>query len=149
MYYIFESILVGMYSLLIYVCFNFVKVNATIKIFMVGFIKHLLGYLLNIHTYYCNNGYACLKYQKQLHYDNVLQMNPHRGKKVAKISITSLVVESGFEGCLFVMLNIFLLKFKLKNNYIRIFLLGVMLHIIFEFLQLHIYFCKRCVSIRV
>lgn len=143
MYYIFESILVGMYSLLIYVSFHFVKVNANIKIFIVGFIKHLLGYLLNIHTYYCNNGYACLKYQKQL------QMNNHQGGKVAKISITSLLVESGFEGCLFVMLNIFLLKFKLKNNYIRIFLLGVMLHIIFEFLQLHIYFCKRCVRIRV
>lgn len=138
MYYIFESILVGGYSLLIYICFAFAN-NPNLNLFIVGFLKHLLGYILNIHTYYCNNGYACLKYQKQV---------ASRGSKkamTAKISIPLLFIESLFEGCLFVILNIFLLKLKIKNDYVRIFTLGVILHIVFEFLQLHTYFCKRCV----
>jgi hypothetical protein len=120
--------------------------NPNIKLFMVGFIKHLLGYILNIHTYYCNNGYACLKYQKQIqsHKNNHSDISDSDSKKVAKTSIPALFIESAFEGCLFVFLNIFLLKLKIKNNYARIFILGVILHLVFEFLQLHIYFCKRC-----
>lgn len=150
MYYIFESIIVGIYSLLIYISFHLVVGggNTNIKIFMVGFIKHLLGYILNIHTYYCNNGQACLKYQKQLDNRDLNNLNTNANaprKKVAKISVASLFVESVFEGCLFVFFNLFLLKLKIKHNYVRIFLLGVMLHIIFELLQLHLYFCKRCV----
>ena len=149
MYYIFESLLVGIYSLLIYLSFD-LDFNANIKLFMVGFVKHLLGYILKIHTYYCNNGYACLKYQKQLHASKPSQHNNSnlKTKRVAKISIDSLFVESCFEGGLFVFLNLLLLKLKIKNNYVRIFLLGVILHIIFEFLQLHMYFCKRCVLIK-
>ena len=143
MHYIFESTIVGMYSLLIYICFDFVT-NTNIKLFMVGFIKHLLGYILNIHTYYCNNGYACLKYQKQFQSHKNNNSNISDSKKVAKTSIPVLFIESGFEGCLFVFLNIFLLKLKIKNTYTRIFILGVILHLVFEFLQLHIYFCKRC-----
>jgi hypothetical protein len=136
MYYIFESLLVGIYSLAIFICFDF-GFNANIKLFIVGFVKHLLGYVLNIHTYYCNHGYACLNYQKQLHL--------RAKKRIAKISMASLLIESCFEGCLFVILNLVLLKLKIKNTYVRIFILGVMLHIIFELLQLHTYFCKRCV----
>lgn len=145
MHYIFESTIVGMYSLIIYICFDF-GMNPNIKLFMVGFIKHLLGYILNIHTYYCNNGYACLKYQKQIqsHKNNHSDISDSDSKKVAKTSIPALFIESAFEGCLFVFLNIFLLKLKIKNNYARIFILGVILHLVFEFLQLHIYFCKRC-----
>ena len=143
MHYIFESTIVGMYSLLIYIYFDFVT-NTNIKLFMVGFIKHLLGYILNIHTYYCNNGYACLKYQKQFQSHKNNNSNISDSKKVAKTSIPVLFIESGFEGCLFVFLNIFLLKLKIKNTYTRIFILGVILHLVFEFLQLHIYFCKRC-----
>lgn len=144
MHYIFESTIVGMYSLLIYICFNFGR-NTNINLFMVGFIKHLLGYILNIHTYYCNNGYACLKYQKQFQSHKNNNSDISDSKKVAKTSIPALFIESTFEGCLFVFLNIFLLKLKIKNTYARIFILGVILHLVFEFLQLHIYFCKRCV----
>ena len=84
MYYILEAMLVGVYSLLIFITLHFpvvlgfakigrvariaesVGTNTNITLFMVGFFKHLLGYLLNIHTYYCNNGDACLKYRQQL-----------------------------------------------------------------------------------
>ena len=146
MYYIIESILVGIYSLLIYKSFDVVSgFNSNVKLFMVGFVKHFLGYILNIHTYYCNNGYACLKYQKHLQVRHVSNaaIQPHM--RIAKIHMMNLFGESCVEGCLFVIMNIFLLKFKIKNNYVRIFLLGLILHIIFEFLQLHVYFCKRCV----
>lgn len=142
MYYVAESIVVGVYSLLIYILVDF-KFNSTIKIFIVGFIKHLLGYVLNIHTYYCNYGYACLKYQKQVSIPLRKNNNITTHSKVAKISLITLLRECAFEGCLFVFCN--LLLSKIKNNYIRIFILGVLLHIIFEFLQLHVYFCKRCV----
>lgn len=145
MHYIYESTIVGMYSLLIYICFDFGS-NTNIKLFMVGFIKHLLGYILNIHTYYCNNGYACLKYQKQIQSRKINNSNIiSDSKKIAKTNIPALFIESGFEGCLFVFFNIFLLKLKIKNTYTRIFILGVILHLVFEFLQLHMYFCKRCV----
>jgi hypothetical protein len=147
MYYIIESILVGLYALVIYIFYGFVS-NPNIKLFIVGFVKHLFGYILNIHTYYCNNGYACLKYYRHPR-QITLQTNAQKGQgRVAKISIASLLAESFGEGCLFVIFNQVLLKLKIKYDYLRIFILGVMLHIIFELLQLHAYFCKRCVFIK-
>ena len=85
------------------------------------------------------------KYQKQFQSHKNNNSDISDSKKVAKTSIPALFIESTFEGCLFVFLNIFLLKLKIKNTYARIFILGVILHLVFEFLQLHIYFCKRCV----
>ena len=176
MYYILEAILVGIYSLLIFITLHFpvvlglakigrvariaeaVGLNTNITLFMVGFFKHLLGYLLNIHTYYCNNGDACLKYHQQLKArqiqdrqsknsnGTILPTNDAKDEKrakiakVAKISTASLLFESVLEGCLFVILNVVLLNLKIKNIYLRIFILAIILHIIFEFLQLHLYF---------
>ena len=53
MNYIFESMFVGIYSCIIYVFIRNVVNNVYVLFFVTGFIKHLLGYLLNIHSLYC------------------------------------------------------------------------------------------------
>ena len=66
MHYIFESILVGIYSILFYYLFSLFIINKYFLFFFTGFFKHLMGYFLYIHNYYCKFGYAC----KQLRRDN-------------------------------------------------------------------------------
>ena len=65
MNYIFESVLVGLYTCLIYMIFSpFIK-NLYLLLLVVGFFKHFLGSGFGIHTWYCNNGEACLKVLSQ------------------------------------------------------------------------------------
>ena len=129
MHYFIESILVGVYSLIIYVFINNSIRNNDVLLFVVGFFKHLFGYLLNIHTLYCNYGYACNKsvqYKKSV-FSNVL------------------IVESIIEGGVYVFLGI-ILDSIIPNKYILYFIIGCILHLFSEILQAHKYFCsKRCV----
>ena len=129
MNYIFESMFVGLYSCIIYVLIhNFVN-NAFVLFFVTGFIKHLLGYLLNIHSLYCKYGYACKQYTK-----------------TTAIYSNYLVPESIGEGILYLLFGIILGKLIL-NKVVVVFIIGILLHLIFEILQIHRLFCKkRCLN---
>lgn len=133
MYYIFESFLVGFYSSIIFFILNktIKEVEINLLIFLTGFAKHFLGWFLQIHTYYCNYGYAC--------------------KKQSSTSLLSskyshmLLVECVLEGIVFVIFyNVAKRIYKLKTIYI-IFIIGILLHILAENLKIHSFFCeKRC-----
>jgi hypothetical protein len=139
MHYIFESILVGMYSISFYYLFSLFIINKYFLFFFTGFFKHLMGYFLYIHNYYCNFGYAC----KQLRRDNkIFHTNNY--------PISNLVFESIIEGLLYLIIGLILLKIfnsnSFKSNIIYIFFTGIILHITSEWFNIHYYFCKnRCI----
>lgn len=131
MNYIFESVLVGLYTCLIYMIFSpFIK-NLYLLLLVVGFFKHFLGSGFGIHTWYCNNGEACLKVlsQDQNYSANTLY----------------LICESIYESLMFLFLGV-ILNYKLTNLYL-FFSIGVILHIISEKLGIHKTFCKKTCDI--
>ena len=159
--YIIESIAVGLYSLFIfYILSQTTTMNtttkATILLFTTGFVKHLLGNILQIHDYYCNNGAACFFLQLS---EN--QPIPHI-KYISQNTTAMLIIECIIEGIIFVILyNMILYIFnqqlakqgdqsthgtKQRNNMtIIVFLIGFILHVLSEKTGIHTYFCKtRC-----
>ena len=72
MHYIFEAIFVGIYSSVIAIILSFVVYNYYYLLFLTGFIKHVGGYYLNIHTYYCNYGDACTRTHSVASSNNIL-----------------------------------------------------------------------------
>ena len=64
MHYIYESIIVGIYTCIIYALISPIlyKVHLILLFFVVGIIKHLIGYYLSIHEYYCK--YKCGDFQE-------------------------------------------------------------------------------------
>jgi hypothetical protein len=135
MYYILEAFLVGIYSSILYVLSSNFTSNFNILLFVTGFIKHFLGYLLNIHTFYCNNGYACSKINKNL-------------GSVRFIAVTdriTLFLESIIEGIIFLGIG-WVLSFFTSYRLLIIFLIGFLLHIISELLYIHDTFCNtKCI----
>ena len=128
MNYIYESLFVGVYSCILYLL---IPMNDTrIALFVVGFLKHYLGNLLGIHDYYCNNGYACKSQHPSIYVVTQLE----------------LVVESVAEGGLFLLLGTLLMMLQ-KNMIVTYFLIGMLLHLLFEFSGAHqkicAYRCKR------
>jgi hypothetical protein len=123
--FLFESLFVGIYVCVIYFFVSFaVSSNFTLLLFVVGFLKHFLGYYLKIQDYYCA---SCVKGSKS-----------HTTKQI-------LLGESILEGCVFITLGL-LLKVFIENRGVLMFLLGFLLHIFAEFAGVHKYFCKnRCV----
>ncbi len=122
---LFESLFVGVYTCIISFFVSFVvSSNFTLLLFVVGFLKHFLGYYLKIQDYYCA---SCVKGSKS-----------YTTKQI-------LFGESILEGGLFIIVGL-LLKVFIENRWILIFLLGFLLHIIAEFVGVHKYYCKnRCV----
>ena len=120
-----ESLFVGIYVCVIYFFTSYVvSSNFTLLLFVVGFLKHFLGYYLKIQDYYCA---SCVKGSKS-----------YTTKQI-------LFGESILEGVVFIMLG-FLLKVFIENRWVLMFLLGFLLHMIAEFAGVHKYFCKnRCV----
>ena len=122
MNYIYESIIVGIYSSVIYSLISsiFYKVHLILLFFVVGFIKHLRGYYLSLHEYYC-------KYK----YDIVKSYNKN------------IILESILEGGLFIIFGYTISMYlKTKNMLLIVFIIGVFLHIIFEIFGIHEKFCK-------
>ena len=121
MNYIYESIIVGIYSCIIYALISPIlyKVHLILLFFVVGFIKHLLGYYLSLHEYYC-------KYKFNL------------VKKYNK----SIIIESILEGSLFIIFG-YTISMYLKNKLLIVFIIGTLLHIIFEISGTHIKFCHN------
>jgi hypothetical protein len=130
MNYIFESIIVGIYSVILFIIISYFIKNKYFILFIVGFIKHLLGGYLNIHNFYCNYGYSCY-----LHND-CKNGKCYDDKKY-------LFLRSLFEGLLYLFVGSILIElpFDLKNIYLY-FLIGFILHLFFEWLGIHKYFYK-------
>ena len=130
MNYIIESILVGIYSAILYLFFSLFigpsYKNLYFLLIIVGFSKHLLGSFLNIHTVYCNNGEACVKTLNQ--------------DTTYIASKTNLFIDSLFEAVSYLCLG-FILQNIFKNMYL-FFTIGFILHLLSEKLLIHNYFCK-------
>lgn len=125
MHYIIESLLVGVYSVIIYLLFSrFIYKNLYVLLLVVGFFKHFLGSSLGIHTWYCNNGSACIK-------DN-------NNKEATTVY---LLRDSIYESLLYLFLG-FILQGILTKSYL-FFAIGVLLHILAEKLMVHRNFCKK------
>ena len=160
--YVIESIAVGLYSLFIFYILSKTtainsKTKATILLFTTGFLKHLLGNILQIHDYYCNHGSAC----------SFLQLRENQTespiKYISQNTTAMLILECIIEGIIFVILyNMILYIFnqqlakqgdqsthgtKQRNNMTIVFLIGFILHVLSEKTGIHTYFCKtRCKS---
>lgn len=135
MHYLLESLFVGVYSAIIYICCSYfaLKYDFNIILFVVGFLKHLLGDLLQIHTYYCNYGYSC-------HPTSSSHVN-----LISSIPFAQLLLECIGEGILFVILGTILsVSSYLKDSKVSlIFIMGFSLHTIFELMGTHKLFCKN------
>jgi len=131
MHYLFESVFVGLYSLMIFILVNQFITNIYLKLYIVGFIKHYASGYLNIHNYYCNYGYACRSS------NDCKNGNCTSNKKY-------LFFESLFEGILFLVVGyvLFELPYNLKNIYVY-FLIGFILHTLFEIFGGHYIYCKH------
>ena len=103
--YFLEAIFVGIYTIIIYGVSSFLYYkNIFILLFLVGFNKHLFGYLFNLHSSYCKYGNACSnKTRENTTYSNV-------------------VIESLIEGILFVVLgSVLLVSSYLQKNKVSCF----------------------------
>jgi hypothetical protein len=131
MNYIIESILVGLYTCLIYLLFSpFIK-NFIVLLLVVGFFKHFLSSSLGIHTWFCNNGEECLKVLSQ---DQNYSANT-----------IHLIRDSFYESFAFLIMG-FIFRPIIGNMYL-FFMIGVILHIIAEKLLIHKSFCKKTCDI--
>ena len=119
MFYLFESVFVGIYTIFIYLfCYFLFSIFSVFSInniyfhnsipffsfsfsfflFIVGFIKHFLAYYFSLHSLYCNWGEACKKeHKREKHSSTYISTN------------NTLLLESIIEGFIFVILgNIFI-----------------------------------------
>ena len=128
MNYILEAIFVGIYTCFIYLLFEpFIK-NFYLLLLVCGFFKHLLGFSFGLWTWYCNNGYACLKV---LNHDQKYEANT-----------LYLIHESIYESFIFLIVGT-LLSFIIPKGIYLFLIMGILLHILVEYSGLHKYFCKR------
>lgn len=130
MHYIIESVLVGIYSVLIYLLFSrFIYKNLYMLLLVVGFFKHFLGSSLGLHTWYCNNGSACIT-------------DRNRNKEANTLY---LLRDSIYEALMYLFVG-FILQ-AILTNMTLFFAIGVILHILAEQLLVHRYFCREsCVK---
>jgi len=122
MNYIFEAILVGIYTCVIYLIVSQFIQNFYIMLLVVGFFKHFLGYILGIHTWYCNNGEACIRHDK-----------------IYSASTEHLIRDSIIEAIAFLILG--LIFRPIIGNIYLFFVIGILLHILAEKISIHKHFC--------
>ena len=132
MNYIIESIFVGMYVCIIYLLFSpFIK-NFYILLLVCGFFKHFLGSSFELWTWYCNNGEACVKVLSQDQY--------------YKANTLYLMRESMYESIIFLILGT-LLRFIMPIGIYLFVMVGIILHILSEYIGVHKMFCKKTCDI--
>ena len=128
MNYIIESVLVGIYACFMYLLFSpFIK-NFYVLLLVCGFFKHFLGSSVGLHSWYCNNGEACLKVLSQ---DQKYEANT-----------LYLIRESIYEGLIFLIVGT-LLNLLVTNKIYLFMIMGMILHIMGEYFNVHKFFCKR------
>jgi len=126
MNYLIESVFVGSFTLILYGIIQWVLENTimlpfSIILFIVGILKHSLGYATGIQSAYCR------MYNK---------------KKVKAIAPTN--IELIIEGISFIVVGK-ILSWFVSNKYIIVFMTGAGIHIMAEAMGLHRYFLKeRC-----
>jgi len=106
---IIEALFVGFYTSL----FGIIPIigNIYIYLFIIGFLKHLLGYYIGLHNYYCNND---------------------------KNNINGYIIkDSILEGICFIIIGNIIIKLFNLNNVISLFIIGFIFHIIADFINLH------------
>lgn len=147
MYFLIESLFIGIYTVLIYLFVSYSPIeNVYLRLFSIGFVKHFLGHYLNLDTYYCNFGSACIS-DKSFNTSYNLNLNEKMRKKTVVTTTSILVLESIGEGVLFLFLGSILLfiSYFRKNRFLLYFLIGFILHTGFELLGIHKIFCQeRC-----
>jgi hypothetical protein len=131
---ILESIIVGIYSSIIYGCVSIaVFVPSWILFFVTGVLKHYIGYICGIHELYCKYGKACQSVHKS-----------HKNLQLSSNTFPYLLVECIVEGILYAVLGSVLYLF-IPFRMLVVFVTGLMLHMLFEQIYLHKLFCKyRC-----
>jgi len=122
MNYIFEAVLVGIYTCVIYLIVSQFIQNFYLLLLVVGFLKHVLGSILGIHTWYCNNGEACIRHDK-----------------IYSASTENLIRDSIIEGIAFLILG--LIFRPIIGNIYLFFSIGIVLHILAEKFSIHKHFC--------
>ena len=163
MHYIFEATFVGIYSCVIAIILSFVVHNYYYLLFLSGFIKHVGGYYLNIHTYYCNHGDACTRTHSVASRNNILiskllRLTPtefnHSPSTMLRMTTArsknnprQLIFESIIEGIAYVVGG-FICSYFISNMYVSVFIVGIAMHILAELFGIHRFFCKnRCVKL--
>ena len=132
-----EILFVGLYSASLYIIllqfffpfvFPFLS-SLSVILFLVGFLKHYLGYTLHIQDYYCNHSASC-------------KQNMSCQKLVA--SDKYLLETSVAEGVWFCALGIMTMKKtnSTEKNMAILFFIGAVTHILAEFSGIHTEFCK-------
>ncbi len=112
---ILESLIVGINCVILFYVINFFNINFYTKVFIMGFFKHLFGYLLGLQNYYC----SC----------NIINKY--------------IILESLLEGLIFLLLSfIIIINVDFDNKFILIFLLVFITHIIAEMSGIHTYYCN-------
>lgn len=135
-----EALLVGMYTLILYLFLSqiiSIQKHPEYFFFILGFIKHFLGDFVQLHTFFCNYGYACGYYFNN---SNILYRISQRKEFV-------IIIESILEGLLFLFIYFLFATILLKTNinWISILCIGFFLHIFSELIGIHQLFCKyRC-----
>jgi hypothetical protein len=139
---ILEAFFVGLYSAkiaLVLYLFD-LKKNIYLFFFLTGFLKHFLGYYLGLQSYYCNKGNACIRVL-----ENGKQEEERKSYKTKHMESFPMILESILEGWAYVSLGVLLSKVFAKREIISCFLIGFVLHVLFEIMGLHETFCKmRC-----
>lgn len=113
-----EAIFVGAYTLLLFIIIQCIfEKPIYLVLFVLGCAKHFFGYLLGLQSKYCQ----------------LCSQNKH-----AKMPT---ILETLGEGVLFLVVEL-LIHSIFTNIYINIFMIGFLLHIGFEYVGIHKWFCK-------
>lgn len=129
-----EANLVGLFSVTITFfllsTFFSLKNNNLMFFFVLGFLKHYLGYITGLQNWYCK------KRNKEMNktlVNNTKEIQPS-------------LLQNVQEGIAFIISSFIIQKFlKIKDIYFIAFLTGFLLHILAEFTGIHTIFCKNFV----
>ena len=133
-YVVLEAILVGCGCVFLYIGLQWIK-PLFVSLFVLGILKHGIGYGIGIESLYCRYGQACLS--RSL--DGPIQRKEAHSHHI--------VVETLLEGLAFVLGGFLLSGPWLRlGMFQRVFLLGFFLHLLAEASGLHTKFCtNNCV----
>ncbi len=111
-----ESLFVGIYSMILCFLLSIFLKNKSALFFWTGFLKHWIGWISGLHQWYCN-------------------------AKRARTSSWAVGAESIAEGVLFLVCS-FLFRESASAGLVA-FCIGMGLHVSFEIVGLHTFFCTK------
>jgi hypothetical protein len=141
-----ESIFVGVFTLLVSIpfleYFSWIKssfYHKCLLLFCIGFTKHFFGYVLGIQTAYCQWRHVYKQNECIKKNSFVDAKNQNNTNKIIK-QVKKKVKEGLWEGVVFLIFGV-LFMFCFSSTYFMFFILGVVLHLLFEYLGYHTAFC--------